>query len=138
VRVQSRFPEILGVVELGTDQGTRVLKGLPPIAAFGVSHGDKQQFMSQMNTGLIVRGRGKDSGTETSGTPGSDQGRGSGDGSTIGMVTISPTVRPTAQEKPVVEAKFVPPPPVIEVVVVPPPPPPPATSTAAAGKRYTT
>ncbi len=90
VRVQSILPEISGVVELGPDQGTRVLTGLPPTAAFVVSAGDKQQFMSQMNTGLITRGHSKDSDTQASGSAGSDLGF--GNGSNFSFFTISPTL----------------------------------------------
>lgn len=98
VRVQNISPRVLGVVELGHDQGTKVHKGLPPIAAFVVNAGYKQQFMDQMNTGLNARNRGKDSGTETSGSQGSQLGQGSFGSGQLILVSTPPKVKPQEEQ----------------------------------------
>ena len=119
-RVQSIFPEIQGVVELNDGQGSRVTWGLSPTMPFEVTREDRQHFINQLTRGVIARTQGRDSGPESSGYQGGDQGRGSIGTGNMSIITIPPLIKPATQETIVTHTvkKEEPPPP-------PPPPPPP-------------
>jgi hypothetical protein len=85
-RIESIFPEIQGVVELGKMQGSTVERGLPPTLPFEVSDKDREQFMRQLATGLNVRKNADEASSE-----GNQLGNFAGDSPSV---SITPPLKP--------------------------------------------